>query len=85
MGEGLAPGAALALRQARHHVPREEREDRQHDDDDCRVLDCRVPHKGVRLRLLDRILLVGQLVSTSLQFSVMTPTGNVLSARTWSN
>ena len=61
MGEGLAPGAVLALRQPRHHVPREEREDRQYDDDDCRVLDCRVPHEGVRLRLLDRILLVGQL------------------------
>jgi hypothetical protein len=54
-GNGAArltrPGAALALRQARHHVPREEREDRQNDDDDCRVLDCRVPHEGVRLRL----------------------------------
>jgi predicted DNA-binding transcriptional regulator AlpA len=42
--EGTAIPKPLPLGQARHHVPREEREDRHHDDDDRRVLDCRVPH-----------------------------------------
>src|SRR6266508_384966 len=58
----LVPADGAPLPHSREHVPREEREDRQDDDHDRRVLDRRVPHERVRLGLIDRRFVVHVLI-----------------------
>src|SRR5436309_4947884 len=70
---------------SREHVPRKEREDRQDDDHDRRVLDGRVSHERVGLGLVDRrwlehvlILLVAHPVTSSRSAGANPGTGPVL-------